>query len=51
MNFVYLNRNLPLSIIIGVPLVMVVYILTNISYFAVMSVDELIASPAVAVVS
>lgn len=42
-------RNLSLSIVIGVPLVLIVYLLTNISYFTVMSIDEVIASPAVAV--
>jgi len=43
------ERNLPLSIIIGVPLVMLAYVLTNISYFTVMSIQEVIASPAVAI--
>ena len=55
-NFNQLNhplssRNLPLAIIIGVPLVMVVYVLTNISYFTVISLQELIDSPAVALVT
>lgn len=36
---------------IGIPLVTVLYLLVNISYFTVMSVDELLNSPAVAVVS
>ena len=44
-------RNLPLAIMIGIPLVTVLYLLVNISYFTVMSVDELLNSPAVAVVS
>ena|SRR6218665_1750190 len=48
---VVIYRNLPLAIVIGVPLVMILYTLTNISYFTVMSVEELIASPAVAIVS
>jgi L-type amino acid transporter 9 len=43
------ERNLPLAIVIGVPLVTIVYILVNISYFTVMSIDELIHSPAVAI--
>jgi len=43
------ERNLPLSIVIGLPLVIIVYILTNISYFTVMSVEEMISSPAVAI--
>lgn len=42
-------RNLPLAIIIGIPLVTVVYLLTNIAYFTVLSPAELLASPAVAI--
>ncbi len=44
-------RNLPLSMMLGLPIVILVYMLTNVSYFTVMSVDELLASPAVAIVS
>ena len=44
-------RNLPLAIIISMPLVMGVYLLTNVSYFTAMSKDELLASPAVAAVN
>ncbi|XP_048403174.1 b(0,+)-type amino acid transporter 1 isoform X2 [Stegostoma tigrinum] len=42
-------RNLPLSIIIGIPLVTVCYILVNIAYFTVMTPAELLQSSAVAV--
>ncbi|XP_006887898.1 PREDICTED: B(0,+)-type amino acid transporter 1 [Elephantulus edwardii] len=42
-------RNLPLSIMIGIPLVTVCYILMNISYFTVMTTTELLQSQAVAV--
>ncbi|XP_028930934.1 B(0,+)-type amino acid transporter 1 isoform X2 [Ornithorhynchus anatinus] len=42
-------RNLPLSIIIGIPLVTVCYVLINVSYFTVMTSTELLQSPAVAV--
>uniref|UniRef100_A0A673KTT3 Solute carrier family 7 member 9 n=1 Tax=Sinocyclocheilus rhinocerous TaxID=307959 RepID=A0A673KTT3_9TELE len=44
-------RNLPLAIIIGIPLVIVCYIFVNIAYFSVMTPTELLQSPAVAVVS
>lgn len=44
-------RNLPRANIIAVILVTVVYVLTNISYLAVMSTQQLLASAAVAVVS
>ncbi|XP_077787613.1 b(0,+)-type amino acid transporter 1-like isoform X3 [Podarcis muralis] len=43
------NRNLPLCIGIGIPLVTVCYVLINISYFTVMTSTELLQSPAVAV--
>ncbi|TTY38102.1 b(0,+)-type amino acid transporter 1 [Bagarius yarrelli] len=42
-------RNLPLAIIIGIPLVSVCYVLVNIAYFSVMTPTELLQSPAVAV--
>ena len=42
-------RNLPLAIMIGIPLVTVLYLLVNISYFTVMSIPELLESPAVAI--
>ncbi|XP_063951447.1 b(0,+)-type amino acid transporter 1-like isoform X2 [Lytechinus pictus] len=42
-------RNLPLAIIIGIPLVTILYLLVNISYFTVMSPEELMQSSAVAV--
>ncbi|XP_055390544.1 b(0,+)-type amino acid transporter 1 isoform X1 [Condylostylus longicornis] len=43
------SKNLPRSIIIGIPLVTLCYILINISYLAVMSSTEMIESEAVAV--
>ena len=44
------KRNLPLSIIIAIPMVTVCYLLVNISYLAVMSPSEMMISDAVAVV-
>lgn len=44
------DRNLPLAIIIGIPLVSVCYVLVNIAYFSVMTPTELLQSSAVAVV-
>ncbi|XP_064868573.1 b(0,+)-type amino acid transporter 1 isoform X2 [Oncorhynchus nerka] len=44
------NRNLPLAIIIGIPLVTLCYVLVNIAYFSAMTPTELLQSPAVAVV-
>ncbi|XP_052364604.1 b(0,+)-type amino acid transporter 1-like, partial [Oncorhynchus keta] len=43
------NRNLPLAIIIGIPLVTLCYVLVNIAYFSAMTPTELLQSPAVAV--
>lgn len=47
----YLSRNLPRAIYISIPLVTLVYTLTNIAYFTSMSPQELLESNAVAVVS
>lgn len=43
-------RNLPLAIVIGIPLVTGCYILMNVSYFTVMTTTELLQSQAVALV-
>ncbi|XP_044258522.1 b(0,+)-type amino acid transporter 1 isoform X1 [Tribolium madens] len=43
------SRNLPMSIIIGIPLVTICYALINVSYLTVMSPMEMITSEAVAV--
>ena len=45
------NRNLPLAISIGIPGTTLVYVLTNMAYFTVLSPEELLQSNAVAVVS
>lgn len=47
----YSSRNLPRAIYISIPLVTLVYTLTNIAYFSSMTPEELLASNAVAVVS
>jgi hypothetical protein len=44
-------RNLPLAIMIGIPLVTLCYLFTNLSYLAVMTRAELLKSTAVAAVS
>lgn len=46
-----LHRNLPRAIYISIPLVTLVYTMTNIAYFSSMTPQELLASNAVAVVS
>ena len=45
------KRNLPLSLVISIPLVTACYLLVNISYLVVMSPSEMMISDAVAVVS
>ncbi|XP_029354634.1 b(0,+)-type amino acid transporter 1 [Echeneis naucrates] len=42
------HRNLPLAILIGIPLVSLCYVLVNVAYFTVMTTTELLLSPAVA---
>ncbi|XP_054710554.1 Y+L amino acid transporter 2-like [Uloborus diversus] len=44
------NRNLPRAILLSLSSVMVIYILTNVAYFAVLTPDEIIASNALTVV-
>lgn len=44
-------RNLPRAIYISIPLVTLVYTMTNIAYFTSMTPEELLTSNAVAVVS
>ncbi len=44
------RRNLPLSIVVAIPLVTVCYVLVNMAYLAVMSPSEMMISDAVAVV-
>lgn len=43
------NRNLPLAITYGIPIVTLCYVLVNISYLTVMSPEEILTSDAVAV--
>ena len=43
-------KNLPRAILIGIPAVTALYLLTNISYFTVLSTDDVLESSAVAVV-
>ena len=43
------NRNLPVAIVISLPLVTVIYVLVNVAYFAAMKPNELISSSTVGI--
>ncbi len=44
------HRNVPIAVLSSVAVATVLYVLTNISYFSVLSPDQLLASDAVAIV-
>ncbi len=43
-------RTVPLAILIGVPLVTISYLLVNVTFFAILSHDQILSSDAVALV-
>ena len=45
------SRTLPLSLLIGVPIVAASYLLVNVSFFAILTYDQILSAQAVALVS
>lgn len=48
---IFMYRNLPRAIWISMPLITVIYVMSNVAYFVVLAPREIIDSEAVAVVS
>ena len=46
----YVCRNLPLSLLIGIPIVTLCYLLVNIAFFAVLDYHQILSSETVALV-
>ena len=46
-----ISRTLPLSLLIGVPIVTACYLLANVSFFAILTYDDILSAQTVALVS
>lgn len=47
----YLDRTLPLSVLIGIPIVALCYLVVNFSFFAILSYEQILRADTVALVS
>ena len=45
------NRNLPLSILIALTLIIILYVMVNVSYLTLLNPNEMLSSTAVALVN